>query len=1555
MADRIKGITIEIGGDTTGLNKALSGVNKEISSTQSQLKDVERLLKLDPSNTELLKQKQKLLADAVGETKDKLETLKEAEKQVQEQFKQGKISQEQYDALKREIINTEQQLRSLESQAEKSSKALEVLGDVGNGLQRIGSMATDAGKKLLPLTAGITAAGSASAKMAMDFEDAMAKVNTIADTTKVPLEDLEEAILDLSNQTGISSSEIANNVYDAISAGQETGDAVNFVSNSTKLAKAGFADAGSALDILTTIMNAYGLEATEVNKVSDILIQTQNLGKTTVGELSSAMGKVIPTAKANGVALDQVASGYAIMTANGVATAETTTYMNSMLNELGKSGTTVSKTLKKKTGKSFKELMDDGSSLADVLDIVSSSAAEQKLSFGDLWSSAEAGKAAMILLGDSTDNFNGTLKQMQDSTGATETAFGKLDTKSYELQKTVNELKNDAILMGRSILETLAPIISQLSQKIKELHEWFNKLDESQKETIVKAGLVAAALGPLLIVIGKMATGVGALINVVTKIIPMIGMLGAAGGPVLLAAAALGTLCVVLGNAQQSSQDYYKEARKLTDLEKENKEKVDDLYDSYELMNQRRIDAAESVEAQRINEETLWNELQNVVDENGRVKEGCEDQAKVITTQLADALGIEIELNKNRIKNYKDLCDNIDELIQKKQAEAMLNAAEGDYVEALKHQTESWQAYNDAKKNAADHSLKLKDAEDELAIAQQKLAEANENYEGTMWDVNVSAMEASDTFYAAKAKVDGLKTKMDELNGTLAEAETQYVGYNTAIENYKGLSSAIILDDQSKIDEALLKSMYNFQTVESGTRESLQRQLENFESQYASMKTAVEAGAPGVTQSQVDNLKQMIDLSQQELDKLPNISGDALSDAVAAAKVKSAESQEVGVDFGTGYANGILASRELIENACEDTGIASLELLRAAIKSHSPSKETRSIGRDFVDGYTLGIDDGVEDAVESATQLGNNTVTAIHAAIQQAASLLQTYVSAMPEKATIWADDFMSNYISTIHSKLYELEHACKEVAETISSYLHFTRPDKGPLRYYEEWMPHMIQGLASGMKDNLPVVGNAAGTVAQKIGDELAAGLSDSIKNNKKYAGKSAEEIAKAILSAAQKRLKNHEVYNEMSLSDEMSYWDAVRKQVQEGTEARISADEKYFKAKQNLNKKMQSAEEAYTNNVAKAYENLNKEIQNLNKKYRDAVDSRTSEIQKAFGLFDEFSVDTDLTSEDLLNNLQSQVDGLKEWRDNLSELGKRGISDDMLQELQDLGPQSAAQVKLLTQMTEDQLDEYVSLFRQKNRIARKQAVDELAPMRDDISEQIADLKKQTSRELADYQKEYLESMTALGVALNQPVENMKLLMAQSAVEMVSGLASSIQTEAGNAENTARFKTIAENILNSTGTLSSDMQGIGKDAIAGIIVGLQSKEEELYSAVQNIAQRITQSMQDTFQIHSPSVVMREKIGKNLMLGLRDGMEKYKKIVEPAVNIGMKFNDAENGSSAMHKGTDLSEIVGVLNAYLPEIAQQKYITLNGKTLVGRTVNEMNSQLVGAQAVQGRVI
>lgn len=512
---RLKEVNQEIESGSAALEENMKKLDDSIDTLDESAKKNESSFKLvksqwdkNTSSAKKLKDEQKYLTEQ-GETyqkkvslvKEELKLLENAEGDNKKAIEEKKAALNEAEASLNEYKNrlkeVDEQLKfgkaSIEEYTEKVQKAGEKVKDAGSGMTK-------------KVTTPILAAGVASAKMTMDFEDSMAKVSTIADATEVPMDDMQKAILDLSNQTRISAEEIAQNVYDSISAGQKTGDAVNFVSKSTKLAKAGFADAGAALDVLTTIMNAYGLKASEVTNVSDMLIQTQNLGKTTVADLASSMGKVIPTANAYGVSLDELCAGYAIMTANGVATAESTTYMNGMLNELGKSGTNVSETLKEKTGKTFKELMDSGMSLSDVLKIISDAATENNKSFGDMWSSSEAGKAGMILLGDSAENFNGVLEQMQNSAGATNTAFEKLDTNSAKIKKATNELRNDAIDFGTTLMEELAPIIENIAEKISEFTEWFNGLSESEKQTIIQIGLIVAAIGPLLVVLGTVVS-----------------------------------------------------------------------------------------------------------------------------------------------------------------------------------------------------------------------------------------------------------------------------------------------------------------------------------------------------------------------------------------------------------------------------------------------------------------------------------------------------------------------------------------------------------------------------------------------------------------------------------------------------------------------------------------------------------------------------------------------------------------------------------------------------------------------------------------------------------------------------------------------------------------------------------------------------------------------------------------------------------------------------------------------------------------------------------------
>lgn len=580
---RIGGITVEIGADTSGLSKKLKDVESESRKTKSELKSVNEALKQAPNSVELWKQKQELLSKAVENSKKKLEALVSEQKNMLEGLKNGKVTEEAYKAYQREIEITKGQIESAEKAlndfenkgkelgsslkdtgekfkqtGDKIEQAGQKVTEFGDSMTKAGEKISDVGEKLMPVSAAVTAIGGMSVKGALKFEDSMAKLSTIADESEVPLADLEKQIKSLSDTTGISAAELAENTYNAISAGQKTADAVDFVAQSTRLATAGFAESGAALDVLTTILNAYGMEASEVNHVSDVLINTQNLGKTTVAELSSSMGKVIPTAKAAGVSLENIASSYAIMTANGIATAESTTYLNSLINELSKSGTKSSDAIKNKTGKSFQQLMADGNSLADVLATLQSIADENNVSMNDLFGSAEAGKAAMTLLSGGADEFNGTLKSMQTSTGATDKAFEKLDTTSRKASIAINQVKNSAIELGTVILRMLQPAITTVTAKIKELTNRFNNLSDSQKKTIVKIGGVVAAIAPALIAIGKVTSGIGGIISTVGSLMKSLGsvMTFISANPAALVIAGIAAVVAAGVVLYQQSEDF---------------------------------------------------------------------------------------------------------------------------------------------------------------------------------------------------------------------------------------------------------------------------------------------------------------------------------------------------------------------------------------------------------------------------------------------------------------------------------------------------------------------------------------------------------------------------------------------------------------------------------------------------------------------------------------------------------------------------------------------------------------------------------------------------------------------------------------------------------------------------------------------------------------------------------------------------------------------------------------------------------------------------------------
>ena len=440
-------------------------------------------------------------------------------------------------------------------EADRISKKLSSVTKAGEKLSKIGTAMT-AG-----LTVPLISAGTAATKMAVDYESSFAKVSTLLDANVVNYQEYKNQLLDASSESKIAIDEFSEAVYSSISAGVDQTKAISFTTDAMKLAKGGFTDGAKAVDVLTTAINGYNLKSSDATRISDLLITTQNLGKTTVDELASSMGTVIPVASSVNFNINELSASYAQLTKNGIATAESGTYLKAMLSELGKSGSITDGTLRELTGKGFAQLKAEGVSTTKILQMISDEAGKNGKTLKDMFSSVEAGSAALVLAKGSGAEYNEMLQGMQNSAGATQEAFDKMDaTPAEQLNGAINKLKNDAIKFGAAFV----PVVTKVSDKLGEVADRFSNLSEKEKENAIKWGLVLAAAGPVIKVVGGGITTFTKLASVIggaSKAVGSTGLTGSMTGllgiavPVAVGVAAVGTaLYVMHENAQLASR-----------------------------------------------------------------------------------------------------------------------------------------------------------------------------------------------------------------------------------------------------------------------------------------------------------------------------------------------------------------------------------------------------------------------------------------------------------------------------------------------------------------------------------------------------------------------------------------------------------------------------------------------------------------------------------------------------------------------------------------------------------------------------------------------------------------------------------------------------------------------------------------------------------------------------------------------------------------------------------------------------------------------------------------
>lgn len=534
VANRIKGITVEIGGDTTGLDKALKDVNSTIKSTQSSLRDVNRLLKLDPSNSELLAQKQKLLQNEIKATSEKLNALKEADKQAKVQLENGELGQDKYDALQREIIETENNLKSLQEEAKKVPSALSVsMKEAGDKIKEVGDKTTEVGKGLSThITAPIVAMGAASLKAFNDVDAGMDIIVQKTGASGKALNEMQDSMKNLATSIPTDFETAGAAIGEVNTRFGLTGKKLEDLSGKfIKFAQLNNTDVSTAIDNTQKVISAFGLKASDAGA----LLDTMNAVGQRTGISMDTLAKSMVT---NSAALQQLgfsASDAANFLGNvEMSGADTSQVMTGLTKALA-NATANGKPMKE----ALKEIQDS---------MVNASSETEGLQAAYELFGKRAGGAIYQACKNGSLSFEELGTSLKDNIGNVDSTFNETLDPIDKFQTSLNSLKIVGADVGNSLMTVLAPMLTKFSEMMKSLNEKWNSLSPGMQDAIVKIALIAATVGPVLVVIGKVITAVGTitsalggLIGLITGTTAATTAAGVAGGASAAGTAAAGT------------------------------------------------------------------------------------------------------------------------------------------------------------------------------------------------------------------------------------------------------------------------------------------------------------------------------------------------------------------------------------------------------------------------------------------------------------------------------------------------------------------------------------------------------------------------------------------------------------------------------------------------------------------------------------------------------------------------------------------------------------------------------------------------------------------------------------------------------------------------------------------------------------------------------------------------------------------------------------------------------------------------------------------------------
>lgn len=877
--------------------------------------------------------------------------------------------------------------------------------------------------------ASVVAMGALSAaivKVGSDFESSVAKASTLFGGVKVDTAGLNDQILELSSSSGVAASAIGNSLYNALSAGipvtEDMGSAMKYMEQSTKLAKAGFTDVDTVVTSTAKVLNAYKMDVSETDKVHKVLMQTQNKGITTVGELGASLAQVTPTASAMNVAFEQVGASLATMTAQGTPTAQATTQLNQLFAELGKKGTAAQKGLEEATngtkyaGKSFQDLMAAGVPLNEVLDLMNAYAKKNNKSLLDMFGSIEAGKAALAMSGQNAKQFSDNLAAMGTNADVVEDAYTKVtDTLQEQTKQAVETTKNLGIKIYKNMEGPLKDIVKEANEGMKKVAK---ALDTPAAKAAIKGlvdgfvsivkvvkNVVTNVGGPLLKVLGSLAKdgkkaadivqlGVAAFIAYKTAVNVVKGVQMAyeiqakltaiaqqtlntamSATPAGLLAGAIGAVVTGLGFLLASTEDQ-------TDASDELTEKIKAQREAMKELEEQREEKIDSDLAEIDYAERMLIRLGNLVDANGKVV-GSKAEVKRITDKINEIAPNSIKWLDDETIAYTENAQAVKDKLNQKKALMILEAYEPEYKEALKTVNDKILQQEEAKAKYAQAKLDCEEAYQAYLKNEGDIGAYN------LWQDRVKSMNE------ASQNLDDITQQVDQSLNLISSYEREQLGVEEG--------------NQEAIKRICNTNGASLQGLTEVSKKTLQERLEDSEKTYRNLQEKYKNGESSVTSEMVEGARQQVQeykdaLLQETLNQSYYVeqSGRELGqkfvdgqnsktpDAAAAGTGLADESTKALIEKINASSSYVKDAGETIpedtaegiESGTYNVTKAQAELAEAAYqggKKEVESKPWKEVGSYIVKGMSTGINSGV-DAAKTAI---NSAVDAVYKAARE--------------------------------------------------------------------------------------------------------------------------------------------------------------------------------------------------------------------------------------------------------------------------------------------------------------------------------------------------------------------------------------------------------------------------------------------------------------------------------------------------------------------------------------------------------------------------------------------